>query len=52
MHRVEQIHLQEDLVSDTVSKERHALDECDVPHVDGLAIVGIAPVGGGEGMID
>jgi hypothetical protein len=52
VERVEHIHLEEGLIPYAISKERHAFDECDVADVDRLAIISIATVGGGKGMID
>jgi hypothetical protein len=48
---VEHVHLEEHLVSNTVSKEWHAFDERDVTDIDRLSIVRIAAVGGSEGMV-
>jgi hypothetical protein len=52
VERIEHIDLQEDLVSNTVPKKGHALDQCDVSDIDRLAVVWIAAVGGGERMVN
>jgi len=52
MHGVEHIDFQENLVSNTVSKEGNTLDERYVANVYRLSIVCISAVRGGEGVIN
>ena len=49
---VEHIDFQENLVSNTVSKEGYTLDKRYVANVDRLSIVCISAVRGGEGVVN
>ena len=49
---IEKVYLEEVLVADSVAKERDAFDEGDVADEDGFAIIGIAPITDGEGMVN
>ena len=51
-HRIEHVHLEEDLVPNVVPKERDSLDQRDMTNIDCLAIVGIPTIRSGEGMVD
>jgi hypothetical protein len=51
-HRVEHVHLKEDLITNVVPKERDSLDQRDMANIDCLAIVGIPTICSGQGMVD
>lgn len=52
MHGVKHVDFQEDLISDAVSKERHALDKRDMPNIDRFAIIGVTSVGSSKGVVN
>ena len=52
MKRVEHVDLQEELVADVIPVKRHTLDEGDVRHELGLAIVHIAAVADGQSIVN
>ena len=52
MQRIEQVDLQVESISDMISKEWHATHECDVRNVHRFAIVGVAAIAYGQGMVD
>ena len=49
---VQHVHFEKYFIPNTVSKERHTLDQGDVPDVHGLAVIRIASVGGSKSMIN
>jgi hypothetical protein len=53
VRRIQEVDFQEELVADVVAEEGHALDERNVAdELRGGTVVGVAPVGDGEGVVD